>query len=637
MTWISMLQQTYDNSPQLQGKLDSGEDENSIPLLLMGQSTQNAHLEVLLNDQAELVGAKVITDKASRVTLIPCTEASIGRTGITIAPHPLHDKLQYVAKDYGAYGGSKNPGFDKYLENLNAWCASPSAHRKVMVVRDYLDKGSLITELIQRGVLLEEGGQLVTKPTAEQKQKYPIFGVVGGEQSEAFIRFAVHLPDDPEDALWLDNTVVDSFNQWQESLENGRGLCYVTGQQRRLATNHPAKIRHTGDKAKLISANDSSGFTYRGRFRLDTEAMGVSYEVSQKAHNMLKWLVSRHGYRNDSQVFVAWGTQLQPLPGLGDDTQALFGEAAEETVPEQVEQQLREEYASRLRNAMAGYGSKITDSVGVVVMGLDAATPGRMAIIFYRTLSGSDFLARIEAWHRDCSWYHMYKFVDKKRVPFVGAPSPKDMTTAAYGKGAADKLIKATVERLMHCIVDGRPIPMDIRQGLVRRASNPPGMERWEWEKTVSIACAVIHKHLVDRKEEILSMALDPNNKDRSYLFGRLLAYAQHIEDYAQFRTENTHRQTNAERMMHAMTLRPAKTWTQLSLRLQSYLRQLRMPGLKARWNTSMQEIVDALGEAGYTNEPLQEQYLLGYSSQMMEFRANRTKAEEEVSENDEV
>ena len=88
---------------------------------------------------------------------------------------------------------------------------------------------------------------------------------------------------------------------------------------------------------------------------------------------------------------------------------------------------------------------------------------------------------------------------------------------------------------------------------------------------------------------------------------------------------------------MHAMTLRPAKTWTQLSLRLQSYLRQLRMPGLKARWNASMQEIVDALGEAGYTNEPLQEQYLLGFSSQMMEFRTNRTKGEEEVPENDQV
>lgn len=636
MTWIAMLQQTYDNSPQLQGKLDSGEDENSIPLLLVGQSTQNAHVEVLLNNQAEMASARVITDKPSRVTLMPCTEDSIGRTGTKIAPHPLHDKLQYVAKQYKAYGGTKGEGFDKYFEQLDAWCTSQHAHPKVRVVRDYLQKGTLISDLISHGVMLQSEGKLITKPTAEQRKQYPLFSLVSGDQTETFVRFAVHLPGDPNDVLWLDNTVIESFNKWQESLESGRGLCYVTGEEKRLSVSHPAKIRNTGDKAKLISANDTSGFTYRGRFRWDTEAVGISYEVSQKAHSMLKWLVSRHGYRNDSQVFMAWGTRLQPLPGLGDDTQVLFG-IPDASAPEEMQQQLRGEYARRLRHAMAGYGSHISDSDDVVVMGLDSATPGRMSIIFYRTLTGSDFLARIEAWHRDCSWYHTYKFIDKKRVPFIGAPSPRDITTTAYGKSAADKLIKATVERLMHCIVDGNPIPPDIRQGLVRRASNPPGMEKWEWDKTVSIACAVIRKHLIDRKEGIVPMALDYNNKDRSYLFGRLLAYAQHIENYVQYRTENTHRQTNAERMMHAMTLRPAKTWTQLSLRLQSYLRQLRMPGLKARWNASMQEIVDALGEAGYTNEPLQEQYLLGFSSQMMEFRTNRTKGEEEVPENDQV
>lgn len=638
MTWISMLTQTYDNSPQLQGALQPGDDENIIPLLLTGQSTQNAHIEVLLNDQARLEDARVILTKPEQVTLIPCTEESIGRTGTKIAPHPLHDKLQYVAGDYRAYGGKKREGFSTYLKNLDAWCASDFAHDKVKIVRDYLAKGTLVHDLIERGVLPGENGRLVIDPSAAQKKQFPAFNVLGSDPTEAFIRFAVHLPSDPNDALWRDNSVVDSFNRWQESISKGTGLCYVTGREQRLAENHPAKVRNTGDKAKLISANDTTGFTYRGRFRSGEEAVGVSYEVSQKAHNMLKWLISRYGYRNDSQVFVAWGTRLQPIPSLGDDTLAFFGEPDEEPeAADAVYQQLREDYAQRFRKAMAGYRSQIKDSDAIVVMGVDSATTGRLSIIFYRTLSGSDFLARIEAWHQQCAWLHTYKFVKKKPVPFVGAPSPRDMAAAAYGQGASDKLMRATVERLMHCIVDGKSIPADIRFGLIRRAGNPPAMEGWEWRKTVSIACAVIRKHQAERKEEPTSMALERDNPDRSYLFGRLLAYAQHIEDYVQYRTENTHRQTNAERMMHAMTLRPAKTWTQLSLKLQTYLRQLRMPGLKAHWNSEMQEIIDALGVTGFTNEPLEEQYLLGFSSQMMDLRTTKNKSEEEASENDPV
>ena len=48
------------------------------------------------------------------------------------------------------------------------------------------------------------------------------------------------------------------------------------------------KIRNEGDGAKLISANDSQNFTYRGRFTSKEEAFAVGNETSQKAHNALK-------------------------------------------------------------------------------------------------------------------------------------------------------------------------------------------------------------------------------------------------------------------------------------------------------------------------------------------------------------
>ena len=67
----------------------------------------------------------------------------------------------------------------------------------------------------------------------------------------------------------------------------------------------PDKIRHSGDDAKLISSNDKSGFTYRGRFIDAEQTFSVSFEASQKAHNALRWLIGKQGFRNGDQVFVA--------------------------------------------------------------------------------------------------------------------------------------------------------------------------------------------------------------------------------------------------------------------------------------------------------------------------------------------
>lgn len=649
MSWMSMLSQTYDNCPQLWGLRDPGDPADRIPLLGVGQSTQNAQIDVLLDAHARIIEAHAITDKPSQITVIPCTEGSIGRSGKKVAPHPLHDKLQYTAGDYEAYGGEKVPGWSVYMTQIEAWCDSAHAHPKVKVVRDFLKNGDLIAQLVQQGTMLVEDGKLVQNPTDAQKKSCPLLGISGLLQSDAFVRFRVALPGDLVTELWLDQSVNDSFVAWQRSFDQRSGLCYASGTVSELAENHPSKLRHTGDKAKLISANDSSGYTYRGRFHTGDQAVGISYDQSQKAHNMLKWLISRHGFRSDSQVFVAWGTRLQPLPSLAVDSESLFGaedegnsDAAEQTV--QTEETstidiygLKRDYADRLRSAMAGYCSNIRDADDVVVMGLDAATPGRMSIIFYREIAGTEFLKRIEDWHEQCSWLHTYKFREKKRVPFVGAPAPKDIALAAYGMNAADKLIKATVERLLRCIVDAKSIPPGLRLNLIRRAGNPVPMERWEWNKTLSIACSVVRKHQMESKGGTWTMALDENSSDRSYLFGRLLAYAQHIESYVQYKTENTHRQTNAERMMHQFTIHPAKSWAQLTQRLQSYFRQLKKPGLVNKWNTEMHQLVDQIGVEGFTNDALKEQYLLGFSSQLLALRNNPKEKDIEEDDNDDA
>lgn len=114
-------------------------------------------------------------------------------------------------------------------------------------------------------------------------------------------------------------------------------------------------------------------------------------------------------------------------------------------------------------------------------------------------------------------------------------------------------------------------------------------------------------------------MALDKNCSDRSYLFGRLLAVAEAVEN--SIYTDENRRETNAMRMQKAFSLRPMATWRLLEEKLEPYYKQLN-PGLRQYYRKLTQEIVDKLSASdGSLNQKLDDIYLLGYYHQ----RAYRT------------
>ena len=106
-----------------------------------------------------------------------------------------------------------------------------------------------------------------------------------------FVRWRVRVPNDPVTAVWEDTELADVLGSIYAPTAMIRGLCMVTGQTAMLlATKHPKRNTRRADGAKLISSNDTSGFTFRGRFENAEEACGVGFEVTQKAHNALRWL-----------------------------------------------------------------------------------------------------------------------------------------------------------------------------------------------------------------------------------------------------------------------------------------------------------------------------------------------------------
>lgn len=619
MSWLLNLYETYESNTDLVGRIEKKHNEQEYTLLPVSHTTQNAHIEVQITEDGEFHSAKVV-DKSDASTLIPCTEDSANRAGAKIAPYPLHDKLSYVAGDYAAYGGEikKEEPFAYYIQQLESWANSPYAANKVRSIYHYLRKGRLIQDLVEGGILyVDAHGKLLDKWEQQAGEKDsarpPIFSVLAGDQTSAFVRFNVYSPVKELTDVWKDQEMYDSFVRFYSGQLGDEDLCYVTGELLPATDKHANKIRNAADKAKLISANDTSGFTFRGRFHNSQEAASISYEVSQKAHNALKWLIHRQGKTIDQRVFLVWGNEDKDIPGLTEDLFAINPAVA--VVKEQASYTHRE-LAAEVAKALDGYRNKLKHASNkeqkVSILVLDSATTGRMAVLYYRNLNVEHYLDRLTEWHSSCSWLHSYrKNDDGEYVRFHGAPATKDIAYAAYGPRASDKLVKGVMERMLPCIIDKRNVPLDIVNSVRHRASSPESMDKWDWEKTLSIACALINK----QSGEAFSVALDMDNNDRDYLFGRLLAVADVLERRA-LGSEET-RATNAVRYMNAFSRHPERTWNTIQAALQPYQARL---GTKATyWSKIIDEIGSRFQLEEFNNKPLSGKYLLGYYSQRHE------------------
>jgi len=633
LSWISRLCETYDNCSA--GVLKAGTEKDLLPI---GHTTQYAQIEIALDAHGNFRSARVL-EKSETVTAIPCTEDSANRAGTKIAPHPLFDKLECIAGDYPTYVLSKECRFSDYVKQLQKWCESSYSHKMIQAIFSYVSKKTVMTDLIHARVLpTDASGTILEKWTGDPEQKPEIFKH-NGIPADAFVRFRVEIPGIPDSRVWMNEEVRERFIAYYTHAFPNTGTCYVTGKTSVPVSRKSAgKIRNAGDRAKIISSNDLTGFTFRGRFVSPDQAVTLSYEASQKSVNALKWLVAKQGYRNGDQVIVAGGTRDEPLPPIcGDGIDFLDDQMSDpDAIPD-----TREEFASRLNKAIAGYSAELDDNSNVTVIGLDSTNglQGRLSLTFYRELTGSELLKRILRWHTTCAWYPLFRFYrdsdgSKDRwIRFRGAPSPVDIAIAAYGPGLNDKLKKAAVERLLPCIVDGKPLPRDLVEAASMRASRPFAMEKWEFNRTLGVACALIRKYYNDAMNyrtsleeyrEVWSVELDLTNTDRSYLFGRLLAYARKIEEYSLYLGGADARQTNAERFMLQFRKHPDKTWDLLYQKLLPYLSRFRTKGPEFfgnRCEAGMNAVMDALrNSSGFTGEPLGPTYLLGYQSQMNQF-----------------
>lgn len=618
--WMQALYETYENCSHMVGV--KGDDEKI--LLPVAHTTQNAQVEITVNLSGKLIRAETV-DKKNAVTIIPVTEDSGSRSS-GIAPHPLCDKLIYIAGDYKLYSDEKGAekaekAYLQYITELGKWCSSEQKNKKVAAVYEYLKQGTVIRDLIAVGIIsLNSNGRI------EDSIK-----VNGIASTELFARFRIEdfELDGEEAAVWQDREIYQSYIDYILANQGQADLCYVSGANTPCSYKHPAKLRNAADKAKLISANDESGFTYRGRFARKEQAFSVGYLTSQKAHNALRWLMERQGYTRSGLALLVWEKNDKKPPDILGSTKDILPEKWEG-----LDSDLGYSYAKQLRNAINGRWNDLMTKARVYIISLDAATTGRLAINYYCEMEHSELIDRLIDWHETCMWEHVYWKEDNTRGVYIGAPKTEDIVTAAYGYEingkltVKDDLKKAAIERLLPCIIEKKKLPGDIVWAAIRNASRPQTMEPKNWVKVFHTACALVYKYM-NYKVEDWSMALDIKEKDRSYLYGRLLAIADRAEYVIYDRDEK--RQTNAKRYMQQFQKKPFTTWEIIERSIQPYLNKMAYKGQVNKYEDLLHEVHDRMETKDYAdNSPLNGMYLLGFHCQ-----AKALKNTEEVKTNE--
>ena len=126
-------------------------------------------------------------------------------------------------------------------------------------------------------------------------------------------------------------------------------------------------------------------------------------------------------------------------------------------------------------------------------------------------------------------------------------------------------------------------------------------------------------------------MALETERDSRDYLYGRLLAVAEHMESRALYVTGEI-RDTNAAKLMQRFSERPYSTWLQIEQALVPYKTRLqaRRPGFLKTMKDLLDEIHFMFITEDYMSDaPLTGEFLLGYHCQRRDLLKGKSEEEE--------
>lgn len=319
---------------------------------------------------------------------------------------------------------------------------------------------------------------------------------------------------------------------WRRYLENQpselRGYCLVTGQVTSIARTHPA-IKGIADAqtsgAALVSFNDDAYESYGKKQNYNAPIGEFSAFTYTTALNYLLASDSNQKIQIGDATTVFWTERESPIEGM-------FGmmlDPKDLDVPDN----------ARLRKVLEAIREgillpDIDPSIKFFILGL-SPNAARIAVRFWHVCSVGQIEERIGQHFRDLK---LQRSIDSDpEFPGIGRLLRETVNLNASDKSPQPLLAGA----VLRSILEGIAYPQALQNSVINRIRAECALKDKNGRpiNNVSYVRAAILKAILNRKYRLfnqgmeVSMALDTENKNPSYLLGRLFAVLEKVQQEA--------------------------------------------------------------------------------------------------------
>ena len=592
------------------------------------KSNGNDIIEITLNKNSEVVSVDFLGKE--EIIIFPITEDSVGRAS-GIAPHSLADEISYLSEE------EKNKN-DVYMNNLKEWIDYSRINNKksilfLEIIQKFLEKKTFLEEIFKnyykKNFVSFSNGEL---KYLDEKQNEKIINM-----KKVFLTFKIiDLFGNDKDYSVTNYKKLhkDYIDYMIEKEIDRKRVCDISGEEIYCSSKH----RGLFGTSKLISVSNNDE-TYYGRLKKGEEIISIGHETSQKIHNMLKYFLENkknYTFLGENSYLINWfSDDINNSENISvtrdiDNIYAIFDEVL--TVEDKKE--ISELYNTNILKYLSGNYREVGNKEKYYVMIVNKISNGRVAIKYFRELKKSEFYERVSKWYNTISWKG-YDYKEKSKVKKY--PGIYKIINYTYGIERSGKIEfeqkkyrRDLIENLITTMIDGKRIPLNIVKKMYFNISNRQRYDK-TWSSVVEMACSIFKKYNIDYKNKEVSEDMF-DNKDRDFLYGRLLAVFEKMEE-ATFGDEK--RTTNAQKLWSSFVNNPGKTMNILVDKLQPYKRKLENSkrGLFIMLEKIIQEItINLMATEDFENnknKKLNENFIFGYYYQRNEFFKSKDNQDE--------
>lgn len=640
MSLMTALSETY-NFALERGLVDNYElSVSGLILLPIFHSNKRASsnediFEITIDENSKPVEGRFLSK--DEIIVFPATEGSITRSGAKIAPHAISDELSYLAKGIDK---NKNEEYLKGVKELLDYEEKNSCEN-FRIMGEYIIKNTILDDCL-RFYLRNKEYHIDDKfkLTYEETEGNGKIKKVSLNLKKVFITFKLEKERSGDVTLTRDTGLHNFYINYVKSKNSSfkdLSYCYITGILDYCVERHRGLIGN----AKLVSISNNDE-TYYGRLKDGKDICHISYEASQKTHNMLKYLIDNQDYSRflgGDAYIVNWLSQDLDKGGA-----KLLSEISIEDVEDEEEKSMDElggGISSNLKKYFLGENSMFSGKGDFYVLIIEKISNGRISMKYFRKLSRSEAYQRVRDWYISTSW-NFYNYTKKKATQ--RSPSLYEIVNFIYGQENSNgyltcenkKIFRSTIERLIPCVIDGQRLPKDISRAAFYRLSKKMSYKK-SWNRALDIGCALIKKYKNDYEGYTLSAdkisEVKQLEESRSFYYGKLMAIYEKIElDAVRGRgvDRNTKKEkgasqriTNSDRLWSSMIRTPERTRFILESKIRPYQNMLKKnnPGLYVFYDKLISDITLELIKLKETGKEsgnerlgsLNEDFILGY------------------------